>query len=227
MEALISHISLQVNSKLYLKNPESSDLGKKIIIGSIDLIDSEGYEEFTFKKLGKVIHSSEASIYRYFENKHNLLLYITWWYWAYHEYELVLSTTNISNPETRLKIAIEKLVSLKTDVRVSDIYDLAKLERIVISESSKSFLVKRVDELNSSLHAYAGYKNLVARVSQIILEINPSFKYPNMLVSTLIEGAHLQRYFAIHLPKLTNTIEGEDSIETFYKRMVFSTIKST
>ena len=33
-----------------------------------------------------------------------------------------------------------------------------------------------------------------------------------MLVSTIIEGTHHQRFFAEHLPRLTNVVEGEDSV---------------
>ena len=45
-----------------------------------------------------------------------------------------------------------------------------------------------------------------------------------MLLSTVIEGSHMQRYFAAHLPRLTDAVKGEDSIEEFYKEMVFKTI---
>ena len=72
--------------------------------------------------------------------------------------------------------------------------------------------------------AFTGYKKLVARLSNIILELNPHYLYPHMLLSTVIEGAHMQRYFADHLPRLTDSIKGEDSISVFYTDMVFKTI---
>ena len=37
-------------------------------------------EEFTFRKLAQKINTTEASVYRYFENKHRLLIYILAWY---------------------------------------------------------------------------------------------------------------------------------------------------
>jgi AcrR family transcriptional regulator len=82
MQDLLANIKIQVNSKTYVKDPETSDLGKKIIKNSILLIDEIGFEEFTFKKLGEKIGSNESSIYRYFENKHKLLVYLSSWYWA-------------------------------------------------------------------------------------------------------------------------------------------------
>ena len=74
MQDLFTSFSLQVNNRVYIKNPESSDLGRKIVESSINLIDKVGYEAFTFRKLGLEIHSNEASIYRYFESKYKLLL---------------------------------------------------------------------------------------------------------------------------------------------------------
>jgi hypothetical protein len=100
-----------------------------------------------------------------------------------------------------------------------------KLYRIVVAESPKAYLTKEVDQENKE-GLFTGYKQLVDRVSEIILEINPVFKYPHMLISTVIEGAHHQRYFADHLPRLTDVVEGEDSITEFYKDMVFKTIEN-
>ena len=89
MDRLIPRLSIKINDRIFLKDPESSDLGKKIISGGIDLIDEIGFEAFTFRKLGAAIKSPEASIYRYFENKHKLLVYLSSWYWNWTEYRLV------------------------------------------------------------------------------------------------------------------------------------------
>ena len=75
------HIQIEVNPNLYSKNPDSTELGRKIISKGIELIHEIGFEAFNFKKLGAVISSPESSIYRYFENKHALLVYLTSWYW--------------------------------------------------------------------------------------------------------------------------------------------------
>jgi hypothetical protein len=99
----------------------------------------------------------------------------------------------------------------------------AKLYQIVISESSKAYLTREVDEDNQD-GLYKGYKKLVARVADIIGEISPDYKYPNILISTVIEGAQRQRFFAQHLPGLTNVIPGEDAITQFYLDMVFHTL---
>jgi AcrR family transcriptional regulator len=106
MQNILSNIIISVNDKLYVKNPETSDLGKKIIEQSILLIDEIGFENFTFKKLGEKINSNESSIYRYFESKHKLMLYLSSWYWGWMEYKLVFATNNLANPMEKLIKAI-------------------------------------------------------------------------------------------------------------------------
>jgi len=109
MKQLFSGIKIGIHEDLYVKDPESSALGKKIVEKSIVLIDEIGFDSFTFKKLGAEIGSNESSIYRYFENKHKLLLYLTSWYWAWKEYQLVFSTNNIEDPRQVLETAINVL----------------------------------------------------------------------------------------------------------------------
>ena len=58
MDILLQSVKLEIDEKLYVKDPESSDLGKKIVEQSILLIDEIGFESFTFKKLGVRIHSN-------------------------------------------------------------------------------------------------------------------------------------------------------------------------
>ncbi len=223
MNDLLSKVSIKVNEYIYLKNPKSSDLGQRIITGSINMIDELGFESFTFRKLGKEINSAEASIYRYFESKHKMLVYLTSWYWGWMEYRLVFSMANLHSAKDRLEIAITLLTEqVKEDSSFTHINEV-KLNRIVISESSKAYLTKEVDQENKE-GAFTGYTEIVSRVSSIILEINPNYKYPRMLVSTMIESAHHQRYFAEHLPRLTNLIKGEDSISMFHKDLIFQAI---
>ncbi|MTI32160.1 TetR/AcrR family transcriptional regulator [Xanthovirga aplysinae] len=224
MENLLSKVSIRVNSKVFLKDPESSELGRKIIVGSIDMIDELGFESFTFRKLGLQIKSPEASVYRYFESKHKLLLYLTSWYWGWMEYRLVFSLANIHSPEDRLTRAINLMTEeVKQDSSFAHINEV-KLHRIVISESSKVYLTKEVDQENKE-GAFTTIKQLVERISDIVLEINPNYKYPHMLVSTMIEGAHYQRFFSQHLPRLTDVVKGEDSVTEFYKDMILKAIK--
>ena len=224
MQELLSKITIQVNSSIYLKDPNSSRLGKKIVSAGIDLIADLGFEQFTFKKLGRFIESPEASIYRYFESKHKLLLYITSWYWGLMEYQLVFSVANVSSPEERLKKAIALLTGRLIETQDFPEINTYNLQSILSNEASKTYLSKSVDDENKH-GVFTDYKQIVERVSNIILEINPNYKFPHMLVSTVVEGAHHQRFFADHLPRLTDVIDGEDAIQKFYIDLVLKTIR--
>ncbi|MCB0433505.1 MAG: helix-turn-helix transcriptional regulator, partial [Mangrovimonas sp.] len=152
MDKLLSNIKIEVSQSIYLKDPQTSTLGQKIITGSIELIDSVGFEAFTFKKLGVEIGSNESSIYRYFESKHKLLTYLSSWYWGWLEYRFVFETHNINDKIQKLKKGIEVVTrSIEVDSNFSYV-DESKLNRIIINESSKSYLIKEVDEVNKEGH---------------------------------------------------------------------------
>ena len=53
MKELLQNFQIKVNDKLYIKDPESSELGKRIVAESIILMDEIGFEAFTFKKLSE------------------------------------------------------------------------------------------------------------------------------------------------------------------------------
>lgn len=223
MERLAGKITIAVSDRLFLKDPETSELGRRIVAGSIDLLVELGLENFTFRKLSKRVGTTEASVYRYFENKHKLLVYLVMWYWGWMEYRMAFALANVSSAEDRLRRAIKLLTEeIVEDSNFSHVNEV-KLNRIVVAESLKVYLTRNVDNENES-GAFSYYKQLIQRVSNIILELNPDFAYPHMLVSTIIEGAHLQRFFADHLPLVTNAREGEDSVVCFFTHMAFRSI---
>ncbi len=217
MENLQIHI--EVSSALYSKNPDSSELGQSIVSKSIELISEIGFEAFTFRKLGVLINSPESSVYRYFKNKHTLLVYLTAWYWTWTEYRLFIATANIDSPKERLTKSIEILTKpVLTDDSFSNINEVL-LSEIIFSESIKTYHTRYVDEENKK-GCFRAYKKVVCKVSNIVLEIDPDFQFPHMLVSTIIEGAHQQHYFAEHLPSLTDTNKEKNAIQQFYTEMV-------
>lgn len=217
-------ITLAVCPKTFKKDPVSSELGERILKGSIDLIDEIGFEDFTFKKLGAKIKSTEASIYRYFESKYHLVSYLVSWYWSWMEYKLIYRLANIDSSEEKLKRSI-KVITEKIEQDSNFLFiDEVKLFRIVVNESSKVYMNKKVDETNQ-LGFFGDFKRFVELVSEVVLECNPMFKYPHMLVSTIIEGVHHQYFFAEHLPRLTDVIEGEEAIEDFYSQMAMKVLE--
>ncbi len=202
MKHLLSGLKIEINRNLFLKDPESSALGKRIVEESILLIDQIGMESFTFKKLGEKIGSNESSIYRYFENKHKLLLYLTSWYWGWKEYQLVFSTANIPEPREKLCRAIEVLTRwVEKDSFISHI-DEVVLNRVVVNEFSKSFLSKEIDrEYKEGF--FSVYNRLVFRLKEMILDVDGKYPYPLSLASTILEGSLHQHFLKEHIPSLT------------------------
>ena len=158
-------------------------------------------------------------------NQHKLLIYHLTWYWIWLEYRLTLATVNIKSPEERLRIAVRLLTSpLENEPRIPQV-DEAALYRIVIAESQKVYLTKNVDEENKK-GLFFSYKKLCKRAAEIVREINPEYRYPTALISTVIESSYDQRYFARHLPSLTEIPkEQEDGITEYLTELVFKAIK--
>jgi AcrR family transcriptional regulator len=220
-------IKVELNENIYLRDPESTDLGRKIISEAIRLIDELGFEHFTFKKLATAIESTEASIYRYFENKHKLLIYLISWYWAWLDYQVSFHTNNIHDPREKLKITIRVLSEMNRTVSINSSVDEAALFRIAVSEASKAYLTKEVDEDNR-VGLFRDYKMLCRRIGEIVLQINPDYPYPHALVSTMFEGARKHLFFAQHLPSLTEVKNNDmNTLVSFLEHLIFSAIDSS
>jgi len=223
MERLLQGVQIKINEKLFLKDPESSGLGKKIIQFSIQMINEIGFESFTFKKLGHQIGSNESSIYRYFENKHKLLVYLTSWYWGWMEYQLVFATHSIKNPKEKLLKSIIIITrEIKEDSAFSHVNEVL-LNQIVINEYSKAYLTKEVDAENKEGY-YAIYKRLVGRLSEMIVEVDADYEYPTSLASTILENGLHQHYLREHFPSLTDCNERVTPTQ-YLTHLVFNTLK--
>jgi AcrR family transcriptional regulator len=204
-------IQIQLSDKLYLRDPQQTKLGKKIIEQSIILIDELGFERFTFKKLAEKISSTEASIYRYFENKHKMLLYLVSWYWEWVKFQIDCNTNFIEDPKKKLKITIAMLVESSVTNPAVPHVDEAKLHRIVIAEGVKAYHSKDVDEENKA-GLYITYKSLCKSIAEKILLLCPGFQYAQTLATTLIEMSNNNIYYAQHLPSLTNISIKDDGL---------------
>lgn len=214
-------LSFRVNEKIYVRDPEGTELGKQMVKGAIDLIYTLGFEAFTFKKLAQQMKTTEATIYRYFENKHRLLLYILNWYWSYMEYLVVFQLQPIADPKAKLDRLVELLTDDLPESAGQSDYNKKYLHQIVISESSKVYLVKDVKEINSN-EVFKPYKDLCARISELIVMQNPTYAFPHSLSSTLVETAHSQLFFSMHLPRLTDASDENQArfVERFLKDLV-------
>jgi hypothetical protein len=214
MNNLLSNLKIQINDEIYVKDPETSVLGKKIIEQSINLINESGFEDFTFKKLGEKIESNESSIYRYFENKHKILIYLSSWYWSWLEYNLVFSTSNITDSWEKLSKSIT-LVTQKTEDDESTTHiNEAILNTIIIEEFTKTLHKKEIEDENKK-GIYTNYQRIISRISVMINEVNPDYQYAKSLASSIVEGALHQHFLAKHMKSITDCDENISPTE-FY-----------
>lgn len=196
-------IKISINDGIYLKDPQESALGRNILKYSIVLIEKIGFEAFNFKKLSQEMSSTEASVYRYFENKHTLLLYLVSWYWGWVSYLITINTKNIEDPKRKLQIIIHSFVSASIENPNTDYIDEHKLHSIIIAEGNKSYRTKGVDK-EYEKRFFRNYEQLITSVANVILEINPKFEFPYALATSLFEMSNDHLYFAKHLPRLTD-----------------------
>lgn len=222
MENILKKLKVEVNEKLYLKDPFSSELGTAIVKVGASLILKLGMEHFTFKKLAQEIGGTEPAIYRYFENKHKFLLYLTAWHWAWMEHNLVFGTANLVDPKERLAIAIKLLVEGPI-VTENDYLNPRDIRNIVINESLKGYLTKSVD-LEHESGIFTQLYTFGERIANIISEINPEYKYPKTLASTVLESSILQSFNTKHLPGMTESSLDREGRLQFFKQLVAKTI---
>jgi AcrR family transcriptional regulator len=217
------------NKKLYIRDPDQTELGRKIIPHSIRLIDEIGFENFNFKKLSQLINSTEASIYRYFENKHKLLIYLISCYWAWLDYQIEYHTNNIKDPKEKLKIIIKILADLNTENSLYTQLNEAALHRIAICEATKAYMTKEVGKEDKE-GFFREFKFLCEKISKIVQEINPEHPFPSALVTTLFEAAHHQIFFARYMPDMTEIQVNNNDVQhviSFLEHLVFSSLNQS
>ena len=217
-------IRINLNENLYLKDPQETKLGRNIIEHSINMIHLMGFENFTFKKLATEISSTEASVYRYFENKHMLLIYLVSWYWEWVRFQISWRTMNISGPQSKLEMAIDTLVESSHQSNLIEFVNESVLHQIVIAEGSKAYHTIDVDKENKK-GLFTSYKDLVEEISELIINLNKDFPYPHTLASNLVEMANNQLFFAEHLPSLCDITSAEKSGDELIRIMKFFAFK--
>ncbi len=104
---LASYTGTQTKVPLFRKNPESSRLGTKLIDVALEFLVEQGLERLTFRKLAEQMQSTEASVYRYFTNKYQLLSYL-----AYRGLSGIYDYLSEKRPKTPVEQQLYLLLSL-------------------------------------------------------------------------------------------------------------------
>ena len=119
---------------------------------------------------------------------------------------------NLPDPREQLRRALAVVCQANRDDPATPDFDEAVLYRVVVAEASKSYLTRDVDADNRA-GMFREYKLLAADVVAVVVAINPAYPYPHALVSTLLEAARKQLFFAQHLPSLTDAGPVVDFLE--------------
>lgn len=222
MDQLLSTFKITIPEGVFIKDPETSVLGKNIITQGMELIHEMGFDGFTFKKLGTHIGSNESSIYRYFENKHKFLLYLSSWYWAWVEYNLVMETHSITDPKEKIIQAVTVLTRKVDSDSSNTPINLVLIHKIMISEFSKSFLTKSVDQENEQ-GLFVAYKRVHSRLQGFIKVANPSYNFSASLANTILAGVLQQYYYKDHFPSLTDCSDINEPCN-YYINLIYKTL---
>ena len=126
------------------------------------------------------------------------------------------------DPKEQLFKAIEVVTkTIEVDKTFSHINEVV-LNRIIINEYSKSYLTKEVDVENKEGY-FVVYKRLIKRLRDMIININPEYKFASSLASTIVEGALHQHFLKEHFISITDcndTITPTD----FFKELTINAI---
>ncbi|MFC7667610.1 TetR/AcrR family transcriptional regulator [Hymenobacter humi] len=222
---MITSLRIELNDKLFLRDPQDTDLGRRLVAESIRLIDEIGFEQFTFKKLALRIESTEASLYRYFENKHRLLVYLVSWHWAWLSYQIRFHTHNVPDARERLRLTLSILTRAHQDDPSTT---QARRSGSLPHRGQRSLqgLPHQGSRRGQPGRFFREYKRLAAGIVAVVQEINPAYAHPHALVSTLLEAARKQLFFAQHLPSLTDApVAGaEDALYSFLEHVAFAAL---
>ncbi|MDR6300374.1 TetR/AcrR family transcriptional regulator [Mesonia maritima] len=220
---MLANLTLLIPENIYKKDPQSSKLGRRILEHSILYISKNGLECLTFKKLASEIKSNESSIYRYFENKHMLMLYLISWYWGWLEHKLIIRTANIEDDKEVLVRAIKAITETPKKDESFGFINEEELHYIIVQEYSKAFQTKEVDEENKNGY-FTIYKRLIEHLAELITNYNPSYKYPLTLANTILQGTLKQHFLYQHFPQLSdfNKSNEKEPISNFFLNLIFN-----
>jgi AcrR family transcriptional regulator len=192
-------VRIVVDSRLYLRDPQETELGRRLLSDAVEMLNELGLESFTFSKLARSCNSTEASMYRYFHNKHELLGYLVAWYWAWLDYKVSFKTNNITQSNARLELMLQVLAGNSDTSAMTPWMNEKLLQRLVVSEWGKLQLTGE----HTAASAYTHQEIFTKRIADFIHAANPHYPYPRALAGLLIQQAHQQRWYAEHFPQFT------------------------
>lgn len=202
-------VHLRPDPALSLRDPDATELGRSMLSGGLELMNEIGLEAFTFRKLAERIGSTEASLYKYFPNKHRLLQYYFQLYWLWLRRLCGREAERSRDPRDALRRSIEAICGVWPRALPELQLDPEALRRLVIDEGMKSYLHKNVDADNAR-RLFAPYKELSAFLAERLSACRRGVPMPRSFATTVIEMAHSLPFAMEHLPSLTELSSRKD-----------------
>lgn len=195
-------VELSLPNGLFVKDPQSSELGKTLIYKAAQMIGDTGIEAFTLLKLAKNIGCTEATVYRYFTGKQQLLYYLMNLYWGYVLFGIEYHIKGEHSDNKRLNKAIDLLLCPNID-DFSSPGTGELLSAVAISEGIRIHLRPEVSkEIEEGKLKY--YVSLVELFEELIQKAHPAYSYSRSLAGTLIDASLQQIFYQIHNTPLTD-----------------------
>lgn len=204
-----AHIHLKPDTAIFLRDPESTVLGRTMLAEGLALMNELGLEAFTFKKLAARIGSTEVSLYKYFPNKQRLLQYYYQLYWLWLRQVCGRQAERSSDPLATVRSVVDVLCGLWPKDAAPAPLDRRALRLLVIEEGMKSYLHKNVDEDNAR-KLFLPYKSLSAFIAETLVACRKDVPMPRSFATTIIEMAHSLPFAMEHLPSLTELSNKKD-----------------
>lgn len=223
MIQLLPNVKIKINSGFFIKDPESSEIGKLIVNNSIELIGTIGSVNFSIKKLSVFMKCPESTIYRYFTNKLMIVQYLSSYYWGSLEYQIILQTKNIRSPKDKLKRLISILVGPSFAISGSFINE-DKLQKIIHTEVFYLNHLRCDNKSKENLY-HQSYNRIIDMGADFITSIAPKYVFPHMLIVNVIAGIRQQKYFKQNSQVLSGKNNAELNLELFFYHMVCHTIQ--
>lgn len=213
----------RLNENLFLRNPDDTASGRLILQQGLSLMLEIGFEAFTFRKLAEKAGITEATVYKYFSNKHRLLQYYFDLYWVWMKELGSLETSRHQHPEQKVRCLIDLLCGIWPGKSIMPPVAATELRALLIAEGLKSLLTKNVDDDNR-LKLFAPYKEYCLFLSVEVSAIRPQYPLPRSLATVVIEMSHSMEFYMEHLPTLTELSPDQErkKLSEFFYQLISS-----
>ncbi|MCS6823062.1 MAG: hypothetical protein NZ529_02115 [Cytophagaceae bacterium] len=194
MEQTLTKVKL--NKNLYLRNPYQPEYGGEIVPKRLRICAKFGVESFIYETPTLYVYLTEAFIYRYFTNKYNLTL-TTSLDWRYFTSGIQLKTHYFSS-RTLNRLGAPGMTFFMT----KHIID-SHTSEMAIPEPGKSYVTTKAEQAIKE-NVFTENKNLCTLIAHVVLEKNHSYIYPKTSENPYTQATHLQMYFNLLVPDVSD-----------------------